>query len=97
MDEQLVGQQLRALVVDKRPNDRSERCVACVHPAPQRRNGIRVEVFSVGFGPELFGFTDKVGTRWKFSAIPLGGYVKMFGEASLETHQDVVMTADQKA
>ncbi len=67
------------------------------HYAIARRNGVRVEVFSVGFGPELFGFTDKVGTRWKFSAIPLGGYVKMFGEASLETHQDVVMTADQKA
>ena len=46
-----------------------------------RRCGVRVEVFSVGFGPELFGFTDRVGTRWKFSAIPLGGYVKMFGQA----------------
>jgi len=67
------------------------------HYAIARRNGVRVEVFSVGFGPELFGFTDKVGTRWKFSAIPLGGYVKMFGEASLESHQDVVMTPDQKA
>lgn len=46
-----------------------------------RRCGVRVEVFSVGFGPELFGFTDRHGTRWKFSAIPLGGYVKMFGQA----------------
>lgn len=46
-----------------------------------RRMGVRVEVFSVGFGPELFGFDDKHGTRWKFSAIPLGGYVKMFGDA----------------
>lgn len=45
-----------------------------------RRNGVRVEVFSIGFGPELFGRTDRHGTRWKFSAIPLGGYVKMFGE-----------------
>jgi regulator of sigma E protease len=43
--------------------------------------GVRVEVFSVGFGPELFGWTDRSGTRWKFSAIPLGGYVKMFGQA----------------
>ena len=43
--------------------------------------GVRVEVFSVGFGPELFGWTDRLGTRWKFSAIPLGGYVKMFGQA----------------
>ena len=46
-----------------------------------RRNGVRVEVFSIGFGPELFGFNDRAGTRWKFSAIPLGGYVKMFGDA----------------
>lgn len=46
-----------------------------------RRNGVRIETFSIGFGPELFGHTDKMGTRWKFSAIPLGGYVKMFGDA----------------
>ena len=53
-----------------------------------RRCGVRVEVFSVGFGPELFGWTDRFGTRWKFSAIPLGGYVKMFGQA------DRVLEAD---
>jgi regulator of sigma E protease len=46
-----------------------------------RRCGVRVDVFSVGFGPELFGWTDRAGTRWKFSAVPFGGYVKMFGEA----------------
>ena len=46
-----------------------------------RRNGVRVEVFSIGFGPELFGWYDRAGTRWKFSAIPLGGYVKMFGDS----------------
>ena len=45
-----------------------------------RRNGVRIETFSIGFGPELFGHTDKMGTRWKFSAIPLGGYVKMLDE-----------------
>jgi regulator of sigma E protease len=44
-----------------------------------RRNGVRVNVFSIGFGPELFGWFDKSGTRWRVSAIPLGGYVKMFG------------------
>ena len=44
------------------------------------RNGVRVEVFSIGFGPEVFGWTNKVGTRWKIGLIPLGGYVKMFGE-----------------
>jgi regulator of sigma E protease len=46
-----------------------------------RRNGVRIEIFSIGFGPELFGWWDKAGTRWKFSAIPLGGYVKMFGDS----------------
>jgi regulator of sigma E protease len=45
-----------------------------------RWNGVRVLVFSVGFGPELFGFNDRYGTRWKVSAIPLGGYVKFFGD-----------------
>ncbi len=45
-----------------------------------RRCGVRVETFSIGFGPELFGRTDRRGTRWKFSIIPLGGYVRMFGE-----------------
>ncbi len=42
--------------------------------------GVRVLVFSVGFGPELVGFNDRHGTRWKISAIPLGGYVKFFGD-----------------
>jgi regulator of sigma E protease len=42
---------------------------------------VRVEVFSIGFGPELFGWTDRAGTRWKVSAVPLGGYVKFFGDA----------------
>src|ERR1700743_1875152 len=46
-----------------------------------RRNGVRIEVFSIGFGPELFGWWDRAGTRWKFSAIPFGGYVKMFGDS----------------
>ena len=46
-----------------------------------RWNGVRVEVFSIGFGPEVFGWWDRTGTRWKFSTIPLGGYVKMFGDS----------------
>ena len=45
-----------------------------------RYNKVRIEVFSIGFGPELYGWFDRAGTRWKLSAIPLGGYVKMFGE-----------------
>lgn len=50
------------------------------HYTVARLNGVRIEVFSIGFGPELFGWTDRVGTRWKFSAVPLGGYVRMLGE-----------------
>ncbi len=50
------------------------------HYLVARANGVRVETFSIGFGPELFGFTAKSGTRWKFSLLPLGGYVRMFGE-----------------
>ncbi|MGE7369278.1 RIP metalloprotease RseP [Neorhizobium sp. NPDC001467] len=45
-----------------------------------RWSGIRVLAFSVGFGPELIGYTDGHGTRWKLSAIPLGGYVKFYGD-----------------
>jgi regulator of sigma E protease len=44
--------------------------------------GIGAQAFSIGFGPELLGFTDRRGTRWKLSAIPLGGYVKFIGDES---------------
>ena len=58
-----------------------------------RRNGVRVEVFSIGFGPEIYGWTNAAGTRWKISAVPLGGYVKMFGESDTvsdgETERDL--------
>ncbi|HZP77118.1 MAG TPA: RIP metalloprotease RseP [Pseudolabrys sp.] len=50
--------------------------------------GVRVLVFSLGFGPELLGFNDKHGTRWKLSAIPLGGYVKFFGDESVASTPD---------
>lgn len=53
--------------------------------------GVKVEVFSIGFGRELIGRTDKRGTRWKLSLWPLGGYVKMFGDAGAAS------TADNKA
>ncbi len=53
------------------------------HYLVARRNGVRVEVFSIGFGREIFGWTDSAGTRWKFSLIPLGGYVKMFGDSNV--------------
>ena len=54
-----------------------------------RRCGVRVEVFSIGFGPEIVGWTDKADTRWKISAIPLGGYVKMFGEGEMSGEDEV--------
>ena len=44
--------------------------------------GVKVLTFSLGFGPELVGFNDRHGTRWKISAVPLGGYVKFFGDES---------------
>ncbi len=50
--------------------------------------GIRATAFSVGFGPELIGFTDKRGTRWKISAVPLGGYVKFFGDEDVSSKPD---------
>jgi regulator of sigma E protease len=50
--------------------------------------GVRVLVFSIGFGPELFGFNDRYGTRWKVSAIPLGGYVKFFGDENAASVPD---------
>jgi regulator of sigma E protease len=53
------------------------------HYLVARWNKVRVEVFSIGFGPELFGWTDRAGTRWKISVLPLGGYVRMFGEGDL--------------
>jgi regulator of sigma E protease len=51
------------------------------HYLVARWNGVRVEVFSIGFGSEIFGWTDRAGTRWKISLLPFGGYVRMFGEA----------------
>src|SRR6185437_3481130 len=42
--------------------------------------GVKVQAFSIGFGPEIIGFNDRYGTRWKLSAIPLGGFVKFFGD-----------------
>lgn len=60
--------------------------------------GVRVEVFSLGFGPELIGRYDKHGTRWKVSAIPLGGYVKMFGQGAnlLEGEAGKAMSAEDR-
>jgi regulator of sigma E protease len=63
--------------------------------------GVKVLTFSLGFGPELAGFNDRHGTRWKVSAIPLGGYVKFFGdesEASTPSSELLVnMTEEERA
>src|ERR1700678_1092610 len=50
--------------------------------------GVRVMVFSIGFGPEIVGFNDRRGTRWKISAIPLGGFVKFLGDDSAASTPD---------
>ena len=50
--------------------------------------GVGVNAFSVGFGPEIAGFTDRHGTRWKLSAIPLGGYVKFVGDLNAASVPD---------
>ena len=63
--------------------------------------GVKVLTFSLGFGPELAGFNDRHGTRWKISAIPLGGYVKFFGdeaEASTPSAEALAnMTEEERA
>ena len=61
--------------------------------------GVKVLTFSLGFGPELFGFNDRHGTRWKVSAIPLGGYVKFFGddtEASTPSTETLATMSDEE-
>ncbi|MBX3582636.1 MAG: RIP metalloprotease RseP [Rhizobiaceae bacterium] len=62
--------------------------------------GIGVTAFSIGFGPELLGFNDRRGTRWKLSAIPLGGYVKFVGDINATSTPDAdeidALTAEQK-
>ncbi len=69
------------------------------HYLVARRNGVKIEVFSIGFGPELFGWNDRTGTRWRVSALPLGGYVRMFGDADETSAKadDRPMTDEEKA
>ena len=57
--------------------------------------GVKIESFSIGFGKELFGYTDKHGTRWKFSMVPLGGYVKMFGDIDPASAGHTTEVADE--
>ena len=53
-----------------------------------RRYGVGVTDFSIGFGKEIFGWNDKSGTRWKICWIPLGGYVKFFGDRNVFSQAD---------
>lgn len=56
--------------------------------------GVKVDVFSIGFGREIFGWNDKHGTRWKLSWIPLGGYVKFAGDENAASVPDRQRLAD---
>jgi regulator of sigma E protease len=71
------------------------------HFAVGRWCGVKVDVFSLGFGPELFHFFDKKGTRWRLAALPLGGFVKFHGDlnaASAADHDAVAtMPAHERA
>jgi len=53
-----------------------------------RRCGVKIDAFSIGFGPELFGFYDRHNTRWRVAAIPLGGYVRFHGDDSAASTPD---------
>lgn len=58
------------------------------HYLVARWNGIAIQTFSIGFGPELLGFNDRHGTRWRLSAIPLGGYVRFVGDMNAASTPD---------
>jgi regulator of sigma E protease len=70
------------------------------HFLAARLCGVKIEVFSIGFGRELLGRTDKHGTRWKIALWPLGGFVKMYGDAGAASTADskklAKMTVAQK-
>lgn len=62
--------------------------------------GVKADVFSIGFGRELFGWTDRRGTRWKVSALPLGGYVKFAGDmnaAGQPSDEWLMLPAEERA
>ena len=62
--------------------------------------GVKAEEFSIGFGRELFGITDRRGTRWKFSLLPLGGFVKFAGDMDPSSRSDpnwLALPAEERA
>jgi len=69
------------------------------HFAVARWCGVKVDAFSVGFGREIFGWTDSKGTRWKLSMIPLGGYVKFAGDdnaASVPNREAIAQMSEEE-
>lgn len=58
-----------------------------------RRCGVKIDAFSIGFGPEIFGWTDRASTRWRVALIPMGGFVKMFGDADASSRPDTEAAA----
>lgn len=70
------------------------------HYLAGRLFGVKAEEFSIGFGRELFGITDKRGTRWKFSLLPLGGFVKFAGDMDPSSRSDpnwLALPAEERA
>lgn len=59
-----------------------------------RRCRVKIDAFSIGFGPEIFGWTDRVGTRWRIALVPMGGFVKMFGDADASSRPDTAAAAE---
>jgi regulator of sigma E protease len=59
-----------------------------------RRCGVKIETFSIGFGGEIFGWTDRLGTRWRIGWLPIGGFVKMFGDADASSRPDTEAAAE---
>jgi regulator of sigma E protease len=63
--------------------------------------GVKIDAFSLGFGPEIYSRVDKQGTRWRLAAIPVGGYVKFYGDANAASAPDVdgvaAMTPEERA
>jgi regulator of sigma E protease len=59
--------------------------------------GVKIDAFSIGFGPEIFGFVDRKQTRWRIGALPLGGYVKFHGDANGASMPDAAATAAMSA
>jgi regulator of sigma E protease len=65
------------------------------HYLAARKVGVKVTTFSIGMGPEMFGFNDKNGTRWCFAIFPIGGYVMMLGDGDIaSTTEDETAIAE---